>query len=142
MKRFILLAALFLSGCSKLSVYTDYVSDETLASYYIGTPDPRLNNPTIGQRLIISWSIPKRWIEYENLHLEIWVRFRNHMEDAFSMPINKPTGTYIYSVLDEDFCETNGILAYKIDMIGGGEILEEWRHQLWVELISFSKEIE
>lgn len=135
--RFLWLALCILfTGCSSeyLTIYTDYLSHENLASYYVGTPDPRLNHPPIGQRLILSWSVPK---EYEDLHLEMTIRFRNREELQESLCLNRHSGTYIYSLEDEDYFEKKGILTYKVDLYSKDEIIEEWRHQLWTERIIF-----
>jgi hypothetical protein len=129
----------FFSSCatapSMLSVHTDYLSHENLASYHVNTPDPRLNNPSIGQRLIISWSLPKKLLQLEDLHLEITLRFRTREEIQETVSISESSGTFVFPLLNEDYISTRGILTYKIDLIGGGEILEEWRHQIWTELI-------
>lgn len=127
-------------GCSSeyLTIYTDYLSHENLASYHIGTPDPQLNNPPIGQRLLISWSLPKNYLQKEDLHLDIIIRFRNREELKQNVAIFKSSGTYIYSLLNDEYFEKKGILAYKIDLVTKDEIIEEWRHQLWTELLKLN----
>jgi hypothetical protein len=133
---FIILSCLMM-GCSSeyLTIYTDYLSHENLASYHVGTPDPRLNNPPIGQRLLISWSFPKEYLDREDLHLDISIRFRNREVLTQKVAICKSSGTYIYSLLNEDYFEREGILTYKVDLVAKDEIFEEWRHQLWTELL-------
>lgn len=143
LKRCLLILMLgILTSCtnSRLAVYTDYISSENLASFYIGTPDPRLNNPTIGQRLIVVWTLQKKHLCYEDLHLKIHVRFRNKKETVINYPITKPKGTYVYSLLNDDYIAADGILTYKVELIGGGCILDEWRHQIWTNLILIGKE--
>ncbi len=123
--------------CNLLTVHTDYVSRDNLASYHVGTPDPLLNNPPIGQRLLISWSLPKAYMYYESLHLEIHLRYRNREEATQTVDLLKNSGMIIFSLLNEAYFETEGILSYKIDLIGNGEILEHWQHQIWADLIHF-----
>lgn len=129
----------FLVGCScggsMLSVQTEYLSHESLASYYVGTPDPRLNHPNIGQRLIISWNVPKYYLCLEDLHLDVTIRFRTRQEITEKVPITSYADTYIYSLMNCDYIATQGILTYKVDLVGGGAILEEWRHQIWTDLV-------
>lgn len=142
---FILHASYFLlSGCTRerLTVYTDYLSRQNLASYHVGTPDPRLNNPPVGQRLIISWSLPKKYLCMDDLHLEATIRLWNHEEIKENIQLYKLSGTYIYSLINEDFFDTEGIMTYKVDLIGNNEVLDEWRHQLWTELIILNNEDE
>lgn len=126
-----------LSSCisSRLTVYTDYLSKENLASYFVDTPDPYLNNPTIGQRLIVIWTLKKRHLLYQDLHLSMTIRFRNKKEITLTHPINHPKGTYVYCLLNQDYIDHDGIITYKVELVGNGQILDEWRHQIWTELI-------
>lgn len=139
----IFLSILFLVSCnsSYLSVHTDYFSRENLASYYVGTPDPRLNNPPIGQRLIVTWAVPRSCNGYySDLHLEVTIRFRNRKEVREIYPITRLHGTYVYSLLNEDYIETRGMLSYKVDLVADGKVLEQWRHQIWADLIEINHE--
>jgi hypothetical protein len=139
MKKILLLFLLLISaGCSSnhyLSVQTLYFTRESLASYYVETPDPMLINPPVGQKLLISWSFPRSYLDYQELHLNIRIRLRNREEIELNIPLEKACGSYMYVVANESFFETKGILTYKVDLIGGGMIFEECRHQLWHELI-------
>lgn len=144
MKRiFPLLSALaFLSSCGQcsLTVQTDYLTHKDLASYYVGTPDPRQNVTAVGQRLIVSWVVPKSYLTYEDLHLKVTIRFRNREELIEIFHLSKTRGTYLYMLLNEDYFAKKGILTYKVDLIGGGFLLEEWRHRIWTNLISIDPE--
>lgn len=125
-------------NCS-LTVQTDYLTHKDLASYHVNTPDPRQNVSAVGQRLIIGWSIPKHYLCYKNLHLEVTIRYRNREEVIEIFHLLKNRGTYVYSLLNQDYLAKRGILTYKVAVIGGGCILEEWRHQIWTELISIDR---
>lgn len=137
-----LFTLLTMSSCSSsyLTVHTDYLSHKNLASYYVGTPDPRLNCPAIGERLIIYWSVPKEFLCSEDLHLEVTIRFRNREEIVEVFNIEKTRGTYVFSLINNDYFNRGGILTYKIDLIGGGCVYEEWRHQIWVDLIEINNQ--
>lgn len=126
-----------LSSCfsSRLAVYTDYLTHETLASYYVETPDPLQNYPMIGQRLIVIWTLKKSYLCYKDLHLKLDVRFRNKKETSIIYPITNSKGTYIYSLLNQDYIDNDGILTYKVELIGDGILLDEWKHQMWTTLI-------
>lgn len=132
---------LFLSGCRcpLITAQTDYITRQHRASFRVGTPDPNLNHPITGQRLIIKWDLPENYLKYEGLHLEIAIRFNNLTEKKLSLPISTSRHTYIYNVCKEEFCSTNGIASYKIDLVGNGCILYKWRHQLWVESITIEE---
>jgi hypothetical protein len=139
---YVLISMALLSSCcrSSLTVQTDYLTHRNLASYYVGTPDPRQNVPAVGQRLIISWMVPKSYFGYENLHLEIAIRFRNREEVTEIFHILKTRGTYVFILLNEDYFTKKGILTYKVNLIGGNQILETWQHSMWVELITVDHE--
>lgn len=132
----------FLCSCQKsyLIVQTDYLTHKNLASYYVGTPDPRQDSPTVGQRLIISWFVPQHYLSYENLRLEVTIRFRNREEIMEIFHIQQAWGTYVFCLLNQDYFKKQGILTYKIDLIGGEQILEEWRHKIWTNLIVIGQE--
>lgn len=135
------LPLLVLTSCScPLKVQTDYLTYKDLASYYVNTPDPRQNMTTVGQRLIVSWVVPKYYLDYDDLHLEVTVRFRTKEEVTEIFPISKTRGTYVFALLNADYFEKKGFLTYKVNLMGNGCVLEEWRHRIWTDLISFSSE--
>lgn len=135
----LLLLGALLCSCSDrhVTAYTEYLSHQDLASYYVGTPDPALRNPPFGQRLIVRWDIPSDYLICDDLHLHIRILYHNSEELCEKLPITETRGTYIHSLLNECYCEKEGILSYQIDLIGDNVILERWHHQLWVELITF-----
>lgn len=127
-----------LTSCSRqmLSVHSDYVARESLASYWVDTPDPLLNCPPFGQRLVISWSVPRELLKLDHPHLEITIRMRNRDQIVRHVPLKRTSGTTLYRLLNEQYCESGGFLTYKVQLIAGGCVYEEWRHQLWTEHIS------
>lgn len=133
------LTTLILSSCASrhLFIQTQYVTEEILASYYVETPDPQLEDPPIGQRLLVQWSLPKSYGNYRDLTLRLTVRFYDRTEEVINIPIRKQRDSYYYSVINEKYCKTKGILTYKAELLGGGCVLETFRHQLWKELITF-----
>lgn len=137
---FLVIAVLF-GSCSKshLTVQTDYLTHKDLASYFVDTPDPRQNVTSLGQRLIICWSVPKNYLRLDHLHLEVTIRFRNRDEVVEIFHLSRTRGTYVFSLLNADYLIKKGILTYKVNLIGGGCILEAWRHQIWTELISMNQ---
>lgn len=126
-----------MSCTQRLDVQTRYLGLETLASYYVGTPDPQLDRPPVGQRLIISWNLTKENLTLNDLHLRVTVRLRDHKEHVVTVPITNRKGYYFYDVTNHDYCETGGIVTYKVEIVGKGQIIDCWRHPLWVELIKF-----
>jgi hypothetical protein len=139
MNRWIILCCFLLSGCCRqlITVRTEYLNHQSLASYYVNTPDPQQNCPPAGQRLILKWNLPDCLFEMDDLHLELTMRFGNRKEEKKRIELVSRNGNYIYTLLNDDFFKLDGIQTYKVDLIGNGEVLDEWRHQLWTELIIF-----
>jgi hypothetical protein len=141
-----LLLVLLFGGvsCNKqyLSVHTDYISHRTLASYYVNTPDPLLNDPPIGQRLILSWSIPKCTIPGNDLKLRIYIRFWNRQQIVKVEPITKQRGTVVYTLMNEDYISARGIMSYKAEIVDDDVIIAEWKHQIWTEVINIGADEE
>lgn len=140
--RSLLLIFLAFTSCTfqRLSVHTDYIGRETLASFQIGTPDPLSLNPPTGQRLIVKWHLPRAYLELEDLHLAIAIRFKDRSKQSINLSIRHTTGTYIYPVLCETYTQTRGILTYQVQVMAGDQTLEEWVHPLWVTLIELNSE--
>lgn len=132
-----MLTVLFLSGCVKhhIRLQTDYLSRDNLASYHVGTPDPLLYCPPLGQRLIMSWSVPYAWLRDEDLKIALHMIFRNHTEECVEITLSRTYGLFTYCLINEDYFDKGGILTYKAELIKGDQVLDEWVHQLWTELI-------
>jgi hypothetical protein len=140
MKHYIKLAAsllLLLCSCQTehISVQTHYLSRSNLASFYIGTPDPQLHFPLVGQRLLMEWSLPKTYLDYLNLRFHIVVRFGDRSELVEWLPVQVRKGYYYYDLRDQAFIDKMGIKTYKVDLFADDQLIETWEHQLWTELI-------
>lgn len=136
--------AFVLSGCTihRMDIQTRYLSRENLASYHVLTPDPQLDNPVIGQRILVQWTFPSRVAKACELELYIKMRYRNHEEKELFIPIYKDKKSYIrgdyqYNLLNEDYCRTGGVLTYKAQIWDKDCLIAEWIHPLWTELIIF-----
>lgn len=132
-----LITLMTLTSCNKqsLTVYSQYVTKNDLASYRVETPDPLLYNPPTGQRIMIEWALSNKVLDFPDLHVELTVRLRNRQEIKRSYPVRSSHGEADFELLNDAFFDSGGILTYKVQVIGGGYILDEWTHQLWKELI-------
>lgn len=133
--RLLILALLTTSCCCKLSVRSEYLTEASLASYHVGTPDPRRGCPLAGQQLIVSWHIPSGLWHQQRVDLDITVRFRNNQEWHQIVPCDRSLGTYIYSIQDQEFIKVGGFLTFKVLLKEDGEVTETWLHPLWQERI-------
>ena len=135
----LLILLLLLTACYRptLNLQTDYISKHQLASFIVNTPDPSLFDPPIGQRLILTCSIPKKLYTPQGLWIYLKIRFRNFEQIEKKIKVCSPSGTYIYSILNQEFLDKKGILTFQAQLFYHDQILEEWKHQLWTELITF-----
>lgn len=142
LKHLVWIACLFLvTSCCRpfVNVRTEYFNRHSLASYYVGTPDPKLNYPEVGQRLILSWCFPDEVYRRPDLRFEITVRFGNKQQVTEQLHVYDRRGIFTYTVYDDVFFDYDGIQTYKVDLYSGDELITEWRHQLWVEMILFKE---
>lgn len=134
---FLLLTLPWLYSCTSeiLKVHSDYLSHENLASYHVGTPDPRLNCPPVGQRLIISWLLPKDYANYSDLYLHLQIRFYDQQQEERWIPIHKRKGDYVFCLINEAYLTRGGIATYQVELKSGEICLDQWTHVLWADWI-------
>ncbi len=142
MRRLLILnfALILLASCSRdcLTVQSQYIHADYLASVHVHTPDTRKENPKVGQRLLVKWTFPRAQFEKlakNGLFLILQVRFGNHQEEMRKYPIEKSRGGIVYSLLDEQYFFKKGIVTYKADIISNEKVEESWRHQVWTDII-------
>lgn len=126
--------------CHPLTVQTEYLRREKLASYFIHTPDPLLEDPLIGQRLIIEWSLSPCQFANEEIYIDFTLRFEDRSEISRRIEIYNSWGMYIFELNEKDFLERGGFLTYKVELFAGGQVIDEFQHQLWVPLIHVGEE--
>lgn len=142
MRYLFILFLVFLTSCGKyyLSMCQQKVDATYLASFGAHTPDPRLENPPMGQQLIIDWRIPPRILK-KNPTINLDVIYKNHTQKSFEYPIHKRMGWVTYNLLDKEFEKKKGILSYRAELVTeDGKVYKSWVHQLWVKLITFNEE--
>ena len=107
-----------------------------LASSHVKTPDPRQDNPPIGQKLIVDWRVPNEIFKKKPevvLHLILW----DYTTRTVRIPIKRRMDYATYKLFNEDYEKTGGILTYKAEIVtADGQVFREWKHQLWVNLIT------
>ncbi len=136
------IALFFLPGCRQyyLSICQEWVDVRYLASNRVSTPDPRLEHPPVGQMLILDWRVPKEIFEKKPeivLDLILW----DYSTRQIKIPIRRRMDFDTYRLLNEDYEKTGGILTYKAEIVTeDGEVFREWKHQLWVNLITINQE--
>lgn len=116
-----------------------HVDSTYLASTHVGTPDPRKANPPLGQKLIIDWTVPPELLTQDPKIL-LTLIYKNHTQEERTYAISARSGTEVYSLLNKEFEEREGLLTYRAEIVAGGEVYKEWKHQLWVNLLTFEEE--
>lgn len=137
----IFVLCLGLSSCrahSKIVVSSEYVTHEDLASFRVGTPDPALNRPPVGQKIYIRWNLPD--LAEKPLTCKLYLRFRDRSEAVESIELPHHYGIHVYALMDQLYFTRRGILSYKVEIFAADKLVEECRHHMWVDLITFSDE--
>ena len=127
-----------LTGCDKyyVSVRQIPVDAKYLASSHVATPDPRANPPPVGQKLVIEWRVPPEILS-KNPKIVLHLLFKNHVELCEVYPMQTAYGTEVYSLMNDEYVLTGGLLTYRADIVlDDGEVYRDWKHQLWVNLIT------
>ena len=131
------LSCLFLFGCAPyfVSVKKDLIDVSCLASTYVKSPDPRQGDPPVGEKLFVKWSVPRKEKE-KDLRLIVEIIYKDLSHETLSHSILKKRSLLTHSLIGKHYREKGGYLAYKAEIQGQkGEVLREWKHQLWVERI-------
>lgn len=129
---------ILLCSCNRyyVQVHQQRVDRSSLASAAINTPDPKLKHPPFGQMIVVEWKLPKDYL-VENPLVQLDVIFWDNVERRYIWPVNQTRGYEILKILDADYEKTGGILTYRARILNeDGEIYREWRHMLWVNLIT------
>jgi len=141
---FFLLGFLLFSSCTKNHLYVqmENVDAGDLASSHVQTPDYRQEDPPIGQKIIVSWSFPYG-LYSKKLSLLLTVRYWNNTQDVKIVPLQRSWGTQTFFFANPKRDKDHKILTYRFQVISQkGELIEEWKQQLWTRLIDIDNEEE
>ena len=138
MKFATLLLLLALSSCGRynVAVHQKKIDATSLASFGAETPDPKLKHPPYGQMLAVEWQIPLDLLP-KNPLVQLDVIFWDNIERHYVWPISHRKGYETLSIVNEEFERTGGVLTYRAKILTeDGKVFYEWRHRLWVNLIT------
>ncbi len=128
---------LFFAGCYKnhLQVQQTVLTQNFLASSWVGSADPRQKNPPEGESLIVSWDFPPSLFKQE-LFLETTIRFWDLSEEIFSQKIEKQSGWKEYLSLYNLREKKGKILSYKAVVKNKKKrVVAVWEHPFWIKKI-------
>ena len=105
------------------------ISRATLASTYVGTPDPQQADPPTGEKLMVTWRLPKDALN-NPLTLKLQIIYRDFTEETKLLPIDHRRGLHITPLSQKP------ILSYQAEIMTlSGKVIESWTHQLFFKLI-------
>lgn len=133
----IFLPCFFLISCEKyyLTVKREYIDQSALASTFVGSPDPRQNDPPKGQELIMEWRLAPGALD-QKLMLVLKVLYRDYTQETFCYPVDRRRGVVTYSLLNDEYKQRRGFLTYKAEITTlEGEVVHKWQQKLWTDLI-------
>lgn len=132
--------ALLLGGCQRRYVEcrSEYLYPEYLASKRADTPDP-CRECFYGQQIIVHWNLPRCCLDAP-VTLRLHVRYGNREIETLTMLVEKRKGWKIHRLLNQDYWCRGGILAFQAQLLQGGEVLDDWTHYLWADIIEISSE--
>lgn len=113
----------------------EWVDANFLASSKVHTPDPRMEHPPKGQRLIIAWDFPKSLFQ-EDLTMVATVRLWDNTQTVIRKQVErKRDATALFFANDQEGIDRR-ILTYLVQMVNReGQVVEKWEHHFWTELI-------
>lgn len=86
--------------------------------------------------LAIEWQLPLDLLP-KNPLVQLDVIFWDNVERHYVWPICDRIGYVTLKIINEEFEKTGGVLTYRARVLTEeGDIFREWRHQLWVNLIT------
>ena len=122
---------LFLASCKSLDIERRYVSSESLASEYVGSPDRLKKDPPTGEQLWIYWNLPSSVYE-PHLVLSVRVVYKNLEEEVIAYPVTGRKGHQLFEIVGESYKKRGGILTYSADISTiEGERIERFTQQMW-----------
>lgn len=133
---FLALCAAMLTSCCApryLQVRSAYLTPCDLAAYQIGAKELG-ERCYLGQEVVIFWKTPRCHCE-KALSLCLDLCYGNQERESILFPLDTSRGYLTYRLLNEEYWNKRGIVAYKVELFADGESISFWRHHLFVERI-------
>lgn len=97
----------------------------------VDTLDPR-KAIFFGEQVVVFYGFPAL---VEGNQLRLTLRYKNREMESYECSPTAQSGYWTFRLVAEEYWRRGGILSYKVDLLVDNEIIEEWRHHLWVEII-------
>ncbi|MFN0065482.1 MAG: hypothetical protein ACKVOH_04515 [Chlamydiales bacterium] len=116
---------------------SEYLYPDYPASVQISTPP--CYDCFVGQQVISYWRLPSRF-SLENSKLLLSVRYGDHAIEHFERALTERSGYWIYRLLNDEYWCRDGILSYSAKVVHNGQVIDQWDHHLWQEVIVIPRE--
>lgn len=113
-------------SCRSEYLYPEYLAGEQIALY--GSSSPCF----YGQQVVIYWRC------CPPAELRLHVRYGTGEQENVSWCLSRSHGYHIYRLLNEEYWSREGIVSYKAELYQDGELLADWSHYLWADLIQLN----
>lgn len=135
-------AFLLLIGCGSPALYgrLERLNVNALASYPLGTPDPRKDKDWHGQRLVVSWVLaPNLKLDKRQCILQADLIFTNGKSEQVQIRIDRHLGHWQYELIGQEYEQKGGISAYQLTIINQGQKIRNFQHKLYKPLIDIDE---
>jgi hypothetical protein len=128
--------AFLTAGCHRsfLSVRSEYLTPQDLASERIITPDPS-RDCFFGQQLVIHWNLPAPCFLRDKTILAISIRYKNLETERKDFFLPTSRGFLTLKFINEAYWLKGGVLSFKVEVFNQEELLDCWVHHVWADLI-------
>lgn len=124
------------NGSKHLSILSEVIDKDRLASVHVNAPDILQEKNSQGMRLYIHWKLPKKYLG-ENIQGLLKIRFKSPHQEEIPFRVDQLKGHFIYDVVDKEYFDHEGVLAYKIELFCDQIPIDQYQHKMWCELIEF-----
>ena len=134
-------SCLLFVGCSSpfLNVKSTPVNRDSLASTFVGSPDPLQKKPPIGQQLIIRWSLSSK-VTLDRLQMVLSTFYHDDSRETFTYPIRCKRGVMSYYLVGQDYVKKQGLRTYKVEIVDSKEgVIKVWKQILWFDPINLEE---
>ncbi len=127
----------FVTGCSTHRLYgrLERVSSGTSVHEILLTPTPGDWTESSGQRLVVSWLLPRSKFSIDQLTLHADIVFSKGQRDLIEVDSITRWNHWIYEHSNEKIDQRGPIVTYKIWITDKEEILQSFQHKLYREWI-------
>lgn len=123
-----------LTGSKYLSIYSEVINQQSRASTRVNTPDRLHHINPHGQRLFVSWHLPKKFLG-KPLEGKLFIRFVGPYQEEIPFTITSLHDSLTYEIINEDFFDKKGILTYSVEIYSEGQKIDHFNHKMWTDLI-------